>query len=120
MKHGFGYGAEGCIIGKTLLTVIKKLGERQGNKFQTEKVKSTGWLSNSESTRLQYFSTLAQQVENNVTVNAIQHFSNPKHSINSWLRKEVDAVPRTQAMDKCRRTIDSEFDRVYQARIIFK
>jgi hypothetical protein len=114
LKYGFNYDSDGMIAGNCLLNAIKQKAIKAGNRQRIDDVLGIGWLTNSESVRLKYFSELVEEIKNKNLRPALNHFDGPKNQIEFWFIKQVNSFSTGKELDKFSETFKAEIDHVIQ------
>jgi hypothetical protein len=112
LKNGFTFHGDGNIAGNVLVNAIYQKAKKAGDSQKIEDVLGIGWLTNSESVRLKYFSELAEKVNKNKLWEALEHFRNPQYRIEEWFRNEVNKFSTGNEFKTFRDTYASQLDRV--------
>jgi GTPase Era involved in 16S rRNA processing len=89
LEYGFTVESEGLIIAKSLAAAISSKTVAAVAYIKTLTMKSLTWAKNSEKIRLEYFKGLAEEISAGNKQRALQHFKNPRETIEQWYEERV-------------------------------
>lgn len=111
LKFGFSGAGEGVIVAQVLCKSIKAIAIQQAYSVKIKTVKDMPWTTNAETVRLQYFQQLATEVDNHEHERALEHFGDPKTSIEKWFIKEINSMHEIEKVtEEYEKTLTSELE----------
>jgi len=90
LEHGFSCVSESYILGNALFDAVTRKGIEHASAQRIRNVKGVGWITCSETVRLQHILELADEVSKGNKTRAIQYFTSPQTEIERWFRDTVD------------------------------
>lgn len=91
LQSGFSSKMEGELAAKYLIGFVQQIAAKETHEHRIESILSLPWMASSESIRIQYYEELAVEIARGQKTRALQHFRNPKVSIETWFREVVNS-----------------------------
>ncbi|CAG8480116.1 24027_t:CDS:2 [Dentiscutata erythropus] len=112
LQHGFSFASNGAFAAEYLHDKIKKKAVKSANDERKRLVLAISWLNSTTHARIKYFKQLAEKVKNYKFFDALNHFSNPKYSIEYWFKEIVDKCYPDVPQTAYSKTFENEFSHV--------